>query len=83
VNEDRRKEELGKVSYETFEVIMDRLEKEWFNLVSMASLAVDPTFIQVFACRRNIFQSKTRSLCPPKTLHVPFAMIQKERIVMQ
>ncbi|KZT21556.1 hypothetical protein NEOLEDRAFT_1164542 [Neolentinus lepideus HHB14362 ss-1] len=32
VNADRRKEQLDKVSYEVFEVIMDRLEKEWFDL---------------------------------------------------
>lgn len=34
VNADRKKEQLDKVSYETFEIIMDRLEKEWFDLVS-------------------------------------------------
>ncbi|EPQ56227.1 hypothetical protein GLOTRDRAFT_105199 [Gloeophyllum trabeum ATCC 11539] len=32
VNADRKKEQLDKVSYEVFEVIMDRLEKEWFDL---------------------------------------------------
>lgn len=35
VNADRKKEQLDKVSYETFEIIMDRLEKEWFDLVSL------------------------------------------------
>lgn len=34
VNAERRKEQLDQVSYETFEIIMDRLEKEWFELVS-------------------------------------------------
>ena len=33
VNADRRKEQLDKVSYEVFEIVMDRLEKEWFDLV--------------------------------------------------
>jgi len=32
VNAERKKEQLNKVSYETFEIIMDRLEKEWFDL---------------------------------------------------
>lgn len=33
LNAERRKEQLDQVSYETFEIIMDRLEKEWFELV--------------------------------------------------
>lgn len=33
VNLDRKKEQLNGVSYETFEIVMDRLEKEWFDLV--------------------------------------------------
>ncbi|KAF8638766.1 hypothetical protein AX17_001982 [Amanita inopinata Kibby_2008] len=32
VNADRKKEQIDTVSYETFEIIMDRLEKEWFDL---------------------------------------------------
>ncbi|KAJ6581136.1 hypothetical protein B0H19DRAFT_1113888 [Mycena capillaripes] len=32
VNTERKKEQLDKVTYEVFEVVMDRLEKEWFNL---------------------------------------------------
>jgi hypothetical protein len=38
VNADRKKEQLDKVSYETFEIVMDRLEKEWFDLVSTACI---------------------------------------------
>ena len=33
VNAERRNANYDKVSYETFEIIMDRLEKEWFDLV--------------------------------------------------
>lgn len=33
VNVERKKEQLNAVSYETFEIVMDRLEKEWFDLV--------------------------------------------------
>ncbi|KAI0047385.1 hypothetical protein FA95DRAFT_1589126 [Auriscalpium vulgare] len=32
VNSERKKEQIDVVSYETFEIIMDRLEKEWFDL---------------------------------------------------
>ncbi|KAJ7777292.1 bromodomain and PHD finger-containing protein 3 [Mycena metata] len=32
VNAERKKEQLDRVTYEVFEVVMDRLEKEWFNL---------------------------------------------------
>lgn len=32
VNGERKAQQLDKVSYETFEIVMDRLEKEWFDL---------------------------------------------------
>ncbi|OSD04925.1 hypothetical protein PYCCODRAFT_1407209 [Trametes coccinea BRFM310] len=32
VNQERKAQQLDKISYETFEIIMDRLEKEWFDL---------------------------------------------------
>ncbi|KAI0640714.1 hypothetical protein C8Q79DRAFT_921056 [Trametes meyenii] len=32
VNLERKAQQLDKVSYESFEIIMDRLEKEWFDL---------------------------------------------------
>lgn len=35
VNEDRRKGQVGPVSSEIFEIMMDRLEKEWFELVCL------------------------------------------------
>lgn len=39
VNAERQKEQMGAISYEIFEIIMDKLEKEWFNLVSTSSLS--------------------------------------------
>ena len=36
LNAERKKEQLNLVSYETFEIIMDRLEKEWFDLVRLS-----------------------------------------------
>ncbi|KAG6885753.1 hypothetical protein C0993_010265 [Termitomyces sp. T159_Od127] len=32
LNRERRKEQMSQISYELFEVVMDRLEKEWFDL---------------------------------------------------
>lgn len=39
VNVERKRDQLDAVSYSSFEVIMDRLEKEWFDLVSGFSVA--------------------------------------------
>ena len=36
VNGERKKEQIDMVSCETFEIIMDRLEKEWFDLVCLS-----------------------------------------------
>ncbi|RXK35381.1 hypothetical protein M231_07371 [Tremella mesenterica] len=33
VNAERTKDQSGPISYEVFEIIMDKLEKEWFNLI--------------------------------------------------
>jgi len=33
VNAERKKEQADRVSCETFEIVMDRLEKDWFDLV--------------------------------------------------
>lgn len=33
LNEERRREQLDVISYEAFEIIMDRFEKEWFQLM--------------------------------------------------
>ena len=35
VNEDRKKNQLDKIDQELFEIMMDRLEKEWFDLVRL------------------------------------------------
>jgi hypothetical protein len=39
LNAERKKEQVDTVSYETFEVMMDRLEKEWFDLVRTNSFS--------------------------------------------
>ena len=40
INEDRKKAQVGPVSSEVFEIMMDRLEKEWFELVRAFKLLV-------------------------------------------
>ena len=35
VNEDRKKNQLDRIDQEVFEIMMDRLEKEWFDLVRL------------------------------------------------
>ena len=40
VNSERKREQLDKITYEVFEIIMDRLEKEWFSLVRMPDLYI-------------------------------------------
>lgn len=34
LNVERKKDQSGEIAYEVFEIVMDKLEKEWFNLVS-------------------------------------------------
>ena len=46
LNGERKAQQLDKVSYETFEIIMDRLEKEWFDLVSTHVTVVAPPVTQ-------------------------------------
>ena len=37
MNAERKKEQADRVSCEVFEIIMDRLEKDWFDLVRSLS----------------------------------------------
>jgi len=37
VNADRKKNRIDSISEESFEIIMDRLEKEWFDLVGSSN----------------------------------------------
>ena len=76
INTERRKEGLDIVSYELFEVIMDRLEKEWFDLVSMAESLI-PYFRITRPLNSRIRLLKFRIPNPPyllKILNAPFVM---------
>jgi len=53
---ERRKEQLDKISYEIFEIVMDRLEKEWFDLVGPNCLR---------ECEETDLHSKTKHIPKP------------------
>ncbi|KAI8141930.1 hypothetical protein BJV82DRAFT_616493 [Fennellomyces sp. T-0311] len=52
LNEERRKEDLGEVSGDLFEAVMDQLEKEWFDLIKNLpkQLAEEPSLPEDSAC---------------------------------
>ncbi|MCO5602808.1 hypothetical protein L7F22_056947 [Adiantum nelumboides] len=43
LNTDRKRDQLDIISYEVFEVIIDRLEKEWFDLMKLMPPEPQPT----------------------------------------
>ena len=45
MNAERKAQQINTVSYETFEIIMDRLEKEYYELVRVASIFIDHKLI--------------------------------------
>jgi hypothetical protein len=79
VNIERRKDQSGAISYEAFEIIMDKLEKEWFDLVSLALRLSKGVLITL---RSSVFLNLLR-ICQLKTQCVPSAMTGKERTRMQ
>lgn len=38
VNAERKREGHAAISYEVFEIVMDKIEKEWFDLVSRSPI---------------------------------------------
>ena len=67
------------VSYETFEIIMDRLEKEYFDLVR--PLYLISAFLNFPLRRPRIFPNLIMP-CLLRIQPVLFVMIQKEKIAM-
>jgi Enhancer of polycomb-like len=79
VNAERKKEQVDAVSYEAFEVIMDRLEKEWFDLVRCS---YSPrVYANCTLDRQNTFQNPTLH-CHLKTRRVLYATILRARTAM-
>jgi Enhancer of polycomb-like len=88
VNVDRRKEGIDPITYEFFEIVMDRLEKEWFDLVSPALPRPPGQSIHDFSDEpwRHFRQSKypnLQRLFRWKTRDVPYATTVNARIPMQ
>lgn len=42
VNSERKRENHSAISYEVFEIVMDKIEKEWFDLVSSTGQSGGP-----------------------------------------
>ena len=57
VNAERKKEQADRVSCEVFEVIMDRLEKDWFDLVRSGHALIRFSRLN-FADRQRTFPSR-------------------------
>lgn len=69
LNQERKKEQIGPVSYETFEIVMDQLEKEWFNLVSPPTT---PSSSSHFSrCNFASFAWRSRRRSPNRTWPYP------------
>jgi hypothetical protein len=80
VNSERKKEQLDKVTYEVFEIIMDRLEKEWFSLVRMVAFFLLQLTHKLLV-RPRPHRSPTRP-CLQKTPLALYVTMLKVKIVM-
>jgi hypothetical protein len=86
VNAERKKQQAGPVSYEVFEIIMDKLEKEYFDLVCDrlpldSSFAIDCPTARTNCSRSSEYLSQHpiyRSRIPS----VPSVMTERERTPM-
>lgn len=81
VNQERKAQQLDKISYETFEIIMDRLEKEWFDLVSPHERISHNSPVCDAARSPRTFPSPTW-VYHPRIQLVQYATTPKERIPM-
>jgi NuA3 HAT complex component NTO1 len=77
INAERQKEQAGAISYEIFEIIMDKLEKEWFNLVRVLSPYADRNL----QSRSNAYPS-LHPIYRSKTPGARSVMMEKEKIRM-
>ena len=81
LNTDRKAQHMDKVTYETFEIVMDRLEKEWFDLVSIQTSSMAKHRVNAAYSRRT-FPRRTWAYLR-RSLVVPYAMIPRERTRMR
>jgi hypothetical protein len=81
VNAERKKEQGDRVSCETFEIIMDRLEKDWFDLVRSCLCILQFSYLNC-TDRQRICRSQIW-LCHPRIRRAQFATTRRERTRMQ
>jgi hypothetical protein len=77
VNAERKKEQGDRVSCETFEIIMDRLEKDWFDLVRLYCTHLPGLYLNS-ADRQRICPSRIWQ-CHLRILRVLFATTRRVR----
>ena len=81
MNAERKKEQADRVSCETFEIIMDRLEKDWFDLVRFPLHNSLHSYLNYTdrqrTCPSRIWQ------CHRRIRHAPFATTRRERTQMR
>jgi hypothetical protein len=80
---ERRTEERagGSSVRETFEIIMDRLEKDWFDLVRLQSYTFPVPHLN-FVDRQRTYPSRIWQ-CHLRIRHAPFATTRRVRIRMR
>ena len=76
INAERHKEQSGPISYEVFEILVDKLEKEWFELVRIA-----PFVSSCLTPRASGYLNQPRT-CLSRIPSVQCAMTGKERTRM-
>lgn len=81
MNAERKKEQADRVSYETFEIIMDRLEKDWFDLVRPIIPGSQYLYLN-YADRQKTSPSQIWQ-CRLRIRHAPSATIQRGRTRMR
>jgi hypothetical protein len=68
VNAERKKEQMSAVSHEIFEVIVDKIEKEWFELVGIR--ATRASTVLTSHVKTGQETTKTRHSRPQRRLHM-------------
>ena len=81
VNVERKKEQGDRVSCEIFEIIMDRLEKDWFDLVRSFQCTFHSLYLN-FTGRQRTYPNPIW-LCHPRIRHAQSVMTRRERTPMQ
>ena len=79
INMERKKDQSGPISYEVFEIIVDKLEKEWFELASDPFFGVVRKAETVRCVRRSSGYLNLSPIFLLRIRDVPCAMTRKEK----